>query len=136
MITAEGYVKIRVGRDHPLADPNGYAYEHLVVWCSAGRPRPVRGQLLHHENETKTDNRLGNLRLRTRLSHAADHHTMVPDEAVRAIRERYAAGEVGTALAEEFGIPMQRVYRFVHGETRMSAGGPICDGDLRGVRHG
>lgn len=43
MISAEGYVKIRVGKVHPLADPNGYAYEHLLVWVSAGNPRPPPG---------------------------------------------------------------------------------------------
>ena len=39
-----GHVKVRVGQDHPLADPNGWAYEHLVVWVSAGNPRPKRGE--------------------------------------------------------------------------------------------
>jgi hypothetical protein len=68
-----GYVKIRVGRDHPLADPNGYAYEHLVVWCAAGRPPPGPGELLHHANEDKTDNRLRNLERKTRSDHGAEH---------------------------------------------------------------
>lgn len=57
----------------PLADPNGYAYEHLVVWCAAGRPRPKRGEIIHHRNEDKTDNRLSNLELLTRGAHNAEH---------------------------------------------------------------
>lgn len=69
MITKDGYVKIGVGKDHPLADPNGYTYEHLVVWCAAGRERPARGWMLHHDNEVKSDNRLGNLKLMTRGGH-------------------------------------------------------------------
>jgi hypothetical protein len=73
ILNEDGYVKVRVGRDHPLADPNGYAYEHLVVWCAAGRPRPGRGQLLHHQNEDKTDNRLSNLELITRAEHGKHH---------------------------------------------------------------
>jgi hypothetical protein len=73
MLNEDGYVKVRVGRDHPLADPNGYAYEHLVVWCAAGRPRPADGETLHHKNEDKTDNRLRNLELLTRLDHGRIH---------------------------------------------------------------
>lgn len=73
MLSDDGYVKVRVGIDHPLADPNGYAYEHLVVWCAAGRQCPRDGETLHHQNEDKTDNRLENLELLTRSEHNAHH---------------------------------------------------------------
>lgn len=72
-VASNGYVKIRVGIDHPLADPNGYAYEHYVVWCSAGRQRPSGGEVLHHINEDKTDNRIGNLELMRRGAHNSSH---------------------------------------------------------------
>lgn len=75
-IASTGYVKVRVGKDHPLGDPNGYAYEHLVVWCAAGRPRPPRGFVLHHVNHDKTDNRLENLELKRRGLHNAEHLAM------------------------------------------------------------
>lgn len=131
MLSEHGYVKVRVGIEHPLADPNGYAYEHLLVWNNSGRKLPEPGQILHHRNEDKTDNRLSNLELLTRTEHAAEHNKMVSDSVVREIRVRYAAGEVATALAEEFGIPFQRAYIFIRGETRKGAGGPIQVGDLR-----
>jgi len=57
IISSHGYVKVRVGRDHPLADPNGYAYEHTLVLAAAGvvlRPN----QVAHHRNGDKTDNGL------------------------------------------------------------------------------
>ena len=72
-VASNGYVKTRVGKSHPLADPNGYAYEHTVVWCSAGKPKPQKGELLHHRNEDKTDNRLENLELKKRGEHNAEH---------------------------------------------------------------
>ncbi len=74
IISSEGYAKVRVGKDHPLADPNGYAYEHLLVWVSAGKPRPSKDQILHHRNESKQDNRIDNLRLMNRGVHNAHHN--------------------------------------------------------------
>jgi hypothetical protein len=73
--SSTGYVKIRVGIDHPLADPNGYAYEHLVVWVAAGRAAPPPGFVLHHRNEVKDDNRLDNLEVKSRADHNAEHLT-------------------------------------------------------------
>lgn len=125
------YVKVRVGVGHPLADPNWYAYEHLLVWQQSGRQLPTKDQVLHHRNEDKTDNRLSNLELLTRREHAAVHQAMLPDAVVREIRVRYDAGEDATALAIEFNVPFQRVYRFIRGETRKGAGGPIQTASLR-----
>lgn len=73
IVSIEDYIKIRVGKSHPLADPNGYAYEHLLVWVSAGRPKPKAGELLHHANECTSDNRLGNLEIKTRSRHGELH---------------------------------------------------------------
>lgn len=68
-----GHVKVRVGKGHPLADPNGWAYEHIVVWVAAGNDRPTRSEVIHHINEDKTDNRIENLRLMTRSDHNRLH---------------------------------------------------------------
>lgn len=131
MLSSHGYVKVRVGVGHALADPKGYAYEHLFVWVEAGRRLPEKGEVIHHRNEDKTDNQLSNLELTTRHEHAAKHNKMVADAVVREIRERYASGEDATTLADEFGISFQRAYRFIRGETRKEAGGPIQQHSLR-----
>ena len=70
LLSGHGYVKVRVGRAHPLADPNGYAYEHLVVWVAAGNERPARGWVLHHRNGVKTEN----LEVVGRGAHNAHHN--------------------------------------------------------------
>jgi hypothetical protein len=79
LISSHGYVKVRVGADHPLADPNGYAYEHLLVWVSARRKRPGRDEVLRFRNGDKLDTRLENLLLVSR----ADHNRMKNEGQMR-----------------------------------------------------
>jgi HNH endonuclease len=74
MYSSDGYVLVRVGVEHPLADPNGYAYEHLLVWVSAGLPPPGPGELIHHKDEDKSNNRLDNFELLTRGEHNRHHN--------------------------------------------------------------
>jgi hypothetical protein len=73
VLSSHGYVKVRVGIGHPLADSKGWAYEHLVVWMAAGRPMPRAHELLHHRNSDRADNRIGNLRKITRSKHSQLH---------------------------------------------------------------
>ena len=68
-----GYVKTRVGIGHGLADPNGYAYEHLIVWMSAGNKRPEVDEVIHHKNGDTTDNRISNLEIKKRADHSRMH---------------------------------------------------------------
>lgn len=72
ILSSHGYVMVRVGIGHPLADARGYAYEHALVWTAAHGPVP-EGFEVHHRNEQKDDNRLGNLQLRTKSAHAREH---------------------------------------------------------------
>jgi hypothetical protein len=55
-IASNGYVLVRVGISHHLADKRGYAYEHrLVAEWKLGRPL-LKGEIVHHINGNKTDN--------------------------------------------------------------------------------
>lgn len=69
----EGYVKVRVGKLHPLSDRNGWTYLHRLIWWAAGRTVPS-GYVLHHKNEDKRDNRLENLEAITRAEHNRLHN--------------------------------------------------------------
>lgn len=73
VISSHGYKKVQVGRTHPLADPNGYVYEHLLVWVSAGNPKPPKGEVLHHISGDKLDNRIENLALLQNGEHVSGH---------------------------------------------------------------
>ena len=94
IISTEGYVKVRVGVGHPLADPEGYAYEHLVVWVAAGRKLPRAHELLHHRNGDKADNRLSNLQLKTRAKHSAEHIATQPRDARGRLRPNVSESTV------------------------------------------
>jgi hypothetical protein len=61
VVDPRGYVLIRVGKDHPLADCRGYAYEHRLN-AQARMKSPLRTEnQIHHNNEQKHDNAGDNL---------------------------------------------------------------------------
>jgi len=73
-VTQHGYVLIRVGADHHLADVRGYAYEHrLVAEKKLGR-RLRKGEIVHHLNENGLDNRPRNIEVaKSRFHHKVSH---------------------------------------------------------------
>lgn len=73
IIRSNGYVVIRVGKDHHLADSNGYAYEHRVI-AEAFLGRRLRpNECVHHINGDKTDNSPENLKVYSRGDHNILH---------------------------------------------------------------
>lgn len=56
-----GYIYILVGKEHPLADPYGYALEHRVVAEEKIGRRLKELEVVHHINGNKHDNRPENL---------------------------------------------------------------------------
>ncbi|HEY1956727.1 MAG TPA: HNH endonuclease [Polyangiaceae bacterium] len=55
-VASNGYVLVRVGKDHRLADVRGYAYEHrLVAERKLGR-RLRPGEVVHHVDGNKANN--------------------------------------------------------------------------------
>lgn len=73
-ITEHGYVLVRVGKDHHLADVRGYAYEHrLVAESKLGRPLE-KGEIPHHINGNRQDNRPGNIEVCKSIAHHMNKH--------------------------------------------------------------
>ena len=121
MLSTEGYIKVRVGREHPLADPNGYAYEHLLVWISAGKPSPKPDELIHHADEDREHNEIGNLQLKKRSRHNAEHNArrfnrrVLTEADVVSIRKRRKSGEELKLIAADYGIRFQTVSKIAKG---------------------
>lgn len=69
-VASNGYVLIRVGVGHHLADVRGYAYEHRIVAESMLGRRLEEDEQVHHRNGIKADNRPENLEV---MPNAAEH---------------------------------------------------------------
>lgn len=69
---SDGYIKVYVP-EHPRCTADGYVMKHILVMeRSLGRYlRP--GEVVHHENHVRDDNRIENLRLMTVSEHMSMH---------------------------------------------------------------
>lgn len=87
VVDQRGYVLVRVGVDHHLADIRGYAYEHrLVAERKLGR-RLRRNEEVHHDDENRSNNHPDNLIVaRNHHDHARHHRTT--DKRLRNPGER------------------------------------------------
>lgn len=97
-MASNGYILIRVGIGHHLADVRGYAYEHrLSAEAKLGR-RLLPGEIVHHKDENKTNNDPNNLEIVTRQTHLVEHRRpgapplRMPGEANRLVRCKCGCG--------------------------------------------
>lgn len=78
IITHNGYRMIKAPYGHPGGDSKGYIREHrLVMERKLGRFLDP-GEVVHHINHDKLDNRPENLEVMTLAEHTSSHHAGVP----------------------------------------------------------
>lgn len=61
-IHERGYVVVLVGKNHPMADRDGYCYEHRLVMSEHLGRNLSSEEVVHHIGD-KNDNRIENLKL-------------------------------------------------------------------------
>lgn len=62
------YMRLHIP-EHPRANQNGWVYEHIVVMERQLGRYLVPGEVVHHKNGIKTDNRIENLELMNDTEH-------------------------------------------------------------------
>lgn len=136
LMDSEGYPLVRVGKEHPLANPNGYIREHELVLnaCKGLKGYFYRSGnfVVHHVNNDKTDNRVENLELLDRQTHSRRHGQLkLKDTDVLKIRHLYAQGMLQKDIAKKFGVAFQTVSKIIRGEKRRNAPGILSSIDHR-----
>lgn len=77
-VASNGYILIRVGRSHHLADVRGYAYEHrLVAEKKLGRALAA-GEVVHHIDGNKQNNNPANVQVMPSMAHHMHEHGRRP----------------------------------------------------------
>lgn|ERR1035437_1134704 len=77
-VASNGYMLVRVGVRHHLSDVRGYAYEHrLVAEDKIGR-RLESGEVAHHINGDRLDNRPENIQVMKSAAHHQNQHRSKP----------------------------------------------------------
>ncbi len=72
-VDKDGYIYVLVGKDHHLSGQSGYALEHRVVAESKIGRRLIYGEVVHHKNHDRHDNRPENLAVMMNTDHLKMH---------------------------------------------------------------
>lgn len=73
-IASNGYVLVKVGVDHHLADVRGYAYEHRIEGERKLGRRLLPGEVVHHIDGNKQNNAPDNLEVMQDAAHHRVEH--------------------------------------------------------------
>lgn len=133
-ITEHGYVLIKVGFDHHLADVRGYAYEHrLVAEAKLGR-RLRNDEHVHHADHNKSNNDPANLEVLTVAEHRAEHRKPTSKLPPLGTHNEKIACACGCGEMFDKLDSLGRIRRFVSGHNEHPS--PTVDAVLKALSSG
>jgi hypothetical protein len=123
-IASTGYVLVRVGVGHHLADVRGYAYEHRVVAEQKLGRRLLPGEQVHHVDGDRQNNDQVNLEVVTLPEHRVEHRTVVRTAPLRMPHEDNPTVQCACGCGASFAMydKTNRPRRFVSGHNRKRDG--------------
>jgi hypothetical protein len=80
-----GYIWVFVGGEEPLFPGKRWVLEHRLKMARKLKRRLRKNEIVHHDDEDKTNNRITNLVLTTRAKHVLDHPRVLSEETKRKI---------------------------------------------------
>ncbi len=113
-VASNGYVLIRVGKDHHLADIRGYAYEHRIVAEKILGRKLNKGEQVHHKDGNRTNNDSSNLEvMRDAKSHHRLHRSWLTQFVTELIQEspysRAQLAELTSSTPKQVGWVLSRL---------------------------
>lgn len=123
VVDPRGYVLIKVGFDHHLADVRGYAYEHRVVAEKKLGRRLRKREEVHHKDENRSNNDPSNLIVaKDHLEHAVHHRKT--DKRLRNPGERNSTVKCRCGCGQSFKKfdATGRMRRFISGHNKTEGG--------------
>ena len=117
-VASNGYILVRVGKHHHLADVRGYAYEHRVVAERKLGRQLHKGEIVHHIDGCKANNDQANLEVVSSVAeHRAHHRTVLREVPLRMPHESNVAVQCKCGC----GITLRRYDQ--HGRPRLYISG-------------
>lgn len=111
--------------DHPR-QVQGYVFDHILIMeKQLGRYLKYYGlnnaenEIVHHENEVKSDNSISNLELMTHREHSRIHAYKVDRGQVLSMLSSVKQGITQTEVASKYGVSRATVHDYVTGKRAL-----------------
>lgn len=110
-INAQGYVLIRT-LDHPNRDGHDYIRQHILVMEKKIGRYLKKGEVVHHINNNKSDNRITNLMLFKNNSEHMKFHKKLDKKTIKKLVND-CKKETKVSVAKKYNISRNTVYRYI-----------------------